>query len=119
MYWTTSTTFDDEICPSSMLPVRMQNKWAPLVLRLLHEGEKSFNALRRELPRIGPKELARALRALERDGFASRSATGYSLTPLGRSLLELLLHVYSWTADHWDEIIDAREAGATREFSHQ
>lgn len=106
--------FDEELCPSSLLPVRMQNKWAPLVLRLLDHGDQSFNALRRELPHVGPKELTRALRSLERDGFAGRSSDGYRLTPLGRSLLELLLHVYAWTAAHWDEIVDAREAGSTR-----
>jgi DNA-binding HxlR family transcriptional regulator len=105
-------TFDEELCPSSMLPVRMQNKWAPLVLRLLDHGDQSFNVLRRELPRVGPKELSRALRQLEQDGFITRGLDGYRLTPLGRSLLELLLHVYAWTAAHWDQIVDAREAGA-------
>lgn len=113
MHPTTPITFDDELCPSSMLPVRMQNKWAPLVLLLLDHGDTSFNALRRELPRIGPKELTRALRSLDRDGFVTRAPAGYRLTPLGRSLLGLLAHVYSWTTEHWDEIVDAREAGST------
>src|SRR5690606_33321999 len=111
--------FDEELCPSSLLPVRMQNKWAPLVLRLLDHGDRSFNVLRRELPRVGPKELTRALRSLERDGFVTRNPGGYRLTSLGRSLLELLLHVYAWTAAHWDEIVDARDAGSARELSHQ
>jgi DNA-binding HxlR family transcriptional regulator len=115
MRTTSPITFDGELCPSSMLPVRMQNKWAPLVLRLLDHGDQSFNALRRQLPRIGPKELTRALRALERDGFITRSPTGYRPTPLGRSLLALLLDVYSWTADHWDEILDARESNSLRD----
>lgn len=119
MRQTTPITFDEELCPSSMLPVRMQNKWAPLVLRLLDHGDRSFNVLRRELPRVGPKELTRALRSLERDGFVTRNPGGYRLTSLGRSLLELLLHVYAWTAAHWDEIVDARDAGSARELSHQ
>ena len=106
--------FDDELCPSSMLPVRMRNKWAPLVLRLLDQGAHSFNALRRELPRIGAKELTRALRSLEGDGFITRDPPGYGLTPLGQSLLALLLDVYTWTADHWDELIDARESASAR-----
>lgn len=115
----TQIAIDDELCPSSMLPVRMQNKWAPLVLRVLDRGDQPFNALRRELPRVGPKELTRALRSLERDGFITRSPDAYRLTPLGRSLFELLSHVYSWTAAHWDEIVDAREVGSVRELSHQ
>ncbi|MFG2134075.1 winged helix-turn-helix transcriptional regulator [Streptomyces sp. NPDC048751] len=107
-----SETFD-ELCPSSMLPIRMQNKWAPLVMRLLGEGAQPFSELRRALPRTSSKELTRALRSLDRDGFITRAAeadsTGYSLTPLGRSLLAVLLDVYAWTAEHWDEIVDARE----------
>jgi DNA-binding HxlR family transcriptional regulator len=103
----------DELCPSSMLPIRMQNKWAPLIMRLLGEGPQPFSELRRALPRTSPKELTRALRSLDRDGFITRDADadspGYSLTPLGRSLLAILLDVYAWTAEHWDELVDARE----------
>ena len=105
--------FDEDLCPSSMLPIRMQNKWAPLVMRLLGEGARPFGELRRALPRTSSKELTRALRSLVRDGFITHTAdadsTGYSLTPLGRSLLAVLLDVYAWTAEHWDEIVDARE----------
>ncbi|MFJ9105610.1 winged helix-turn-helix transcriptional regulator [Streptomyces sp. NPDC102405] len=104
----------DELCPSSMLPIRMQNKWAPLIMRLLGEGAQPFSELRRALPRTSPKELTRALRALDRDGFVTRDAdsdsAGYRLTPLGQSLLAVLLNVYAWTAEHWDEIVDARES---------
>ncbi|MFI8347884.1 winged helix-turn-helix transcriptional regulator [Streptomyces sp. NPDC085596] len=101
----------DELCPSSMLPVRMRNKWAPLVLRLLGEGAQPFSELRRALPRTSPKELTRALRSLEHDGFLTHDADAadYTLTPLGQSLLAVLLDVYAWTAEHWDELIDARE----------
>ncbi|WP_328974331.1 helix-turn-helix domain-containing protein [Streptomyces canus] len=103
----------DELCPSSMLPIRMQNKWAPLIMRLLGEGAQPFRELRRALPRTSPKELTRALRSLDRDGFVTRDAdtdfAGYRLTPLGQSLLAVLLNVYAWTAEHWDEIVDARE----------
>jgi DNA-binding HxlR family transcriptional regulator len=103
----------DELCPSSMLPIRMQNKWAPLIMRLLDEGGQPFSELRRALPRTSPKELSRALRSLDRDGFVTRDAdtgaAGYRLTPLGQSLLTVLLDVYAWTAEHWDELVDARE----------
>ncbi|WP_269463365.1 winged helix-turn-helix transcriptional regulator [Streptomyces lincolnensis] len=91
----------------------MQNKWAPLVMRLLSEGAQPFSELRRALPRTSPKELTRALRSLVRDGFITHDAgadsPGYSLTPLGQSLLTVLLDVYAWTAEHWDEVVDARE----------
>lgn len=35
----------------------------------------------------------------------------YELTPLGRSLMEPIAAIREWTAEHWDELIDAREAG--------
>ncbi|MFD8549165.1 winged helix-turn-helix transcriptional regulator [Streptomyces sp. NPDC059649] len=113
----------DELCPSSMLPVRMQNKWAPLIMRLLGEGPQPFSELRRALPRTSPKELTRALRSLDRDGFLTRvtdaDSSGYRLTPLGQSLLVVLLDVYAWTAEHWDELVDARERGERAERAEQ
>ena len=33
----------------------------------------------------------------------------YALTPLGRSLLEPLDALCAWTAEHWDELLDARD----------
>jgi DNA-binding HxlR family transcriptional regulator len=33
----------------------------------------------------------------------------YALTPLGRSLLEPLEAACTWAAEHWDELLDARE----------
>ncbi|MGW0424710.1 winged helix-turn-helix transcriptional regulator [Streptomyces sp. NPDC003015] len=96
-----------------MLPLQMQNKRAPLVMRLLGEGTQPFSELRRALPRTSPKELTRALRSLDRDGFITRDtdadSPGYRLTPLGQSLLAVLLDVYAWTAEHWDELVDARQ----------
>lgn len=103
----------DELCPSSLLPVRMGHKWSPLVLRSLEDGPRRFGELRGILDRTSRKELTRALRVLERDGFVSHQTAGraaaYELTPLGRSLLGPLAVVYEWTADHWDELLDARD----------
>ncbi|MCP2328386.1 DNA-binding HxlR family transcriptional regulator [Hamadaea flava] len=103
----------DELCPSAFLPVRMDHKWGPLVLGTLEAGPLRFSELRTVLHRTSPKELTRALRTLERDGFVVRSAAGravsYELTPLGRSLLGPLKALYAWTAEHWDEILDARD----------
>jgi DNA-binding HxlR family transcriptional regulator len=36
----------------------------------------------------------------------------YALSPLGRSLLEPLDAACAWAADHWDELLDAREAAS-------
>jgi DNA-binding HxlR family transcriptional regulator len=103
----------DEICPSSLSPIRMGDKWAPLVLRCLEGGPRRFSELRVPLHRTSAKELTRSLRNLERDGLVARTVAGrsvtYALTDLGRSLLEPLDALCAWTSDHWDELLDARD----------
>lgn len=36
----------DEICPSSLSPIRLGDKWTPLVLRCLEDGPRRFAELR-------------------------------------------------------------------------
>jgi DNA-binding HxlR family transcriptional regulator len=108
----------EEICPSTLLPFRIGgDKWAGLVIRCLEEGPRRFSELRVPLARVTPKVLTQSLRTLERDGFVRRRAydepvrrVTYELTDLGRSLLEPMRVVCEWTGDHWDELLDAREA---------
>ncbi|MFW6689536.1 winged helix-turn-helix transcriptional regulator [Streptomyces sp. MAR4 CNX-425] len=107
----------DELCPSSLLPFRFGAKWGALVLRCLADGPRRFSELRVPLRRVTPKVMTRSLRALERDGLVSRTVhegppqrVEYGLTPLGRSMLEPLDAACAWAAEHWDELLDAREA---------
>jgi DNA-binding HxlR family transcriptional regulator len=101
----------DEICPSPMQPLRMKDKWAPMVLRCLAGGPRRFSELRVPLHRTSAKELTRSLRNLERDGFVHRTSVGravtYELTDLGSSMLDLLTTVYAWSDEHLDELLDA------------
>lgn len=101
----------DEICPSPMQPLRMKDKWAPMVLRCLRDGPRRFSELRVPLYRTSAKELTRSLRNLQHDGFVCRTSAGravtYELTDLGRSLLDLLDTVYAWSDEHGDELLDA------------
>jgi DNA-binding HxlR family transcriptional regulator len=103
----------DEICPSSLSPIRVGDKWTPLVLRCLEDGPRRFSELRVPLRRASAKELTRSLRNLERDGMVRRTVAGravsYALSPLGRSLLEPLDAWCSWTAEHWTELLAARD----------
>ncbi|TCC58057.1 transcriptional regulator [Kribbella pittospori] len=64
-----------------------------------------------------PKVLTQSLRTLERDGFVRRTEydepvrrVTYELTDLGRNLLGPIQAVCEWTAEHWDELLDARES---------
>lgn len=103
----------DEICPSALSPIRMRDKWSPLLLVCLRDGPRRFSELRVPLHRTSAKELTRSLRNLERDGFVHRSAAGravsYELTPLGRSFLAPLDALCEWTSQHWDELLDAED----------
>jgi DNA-binding HxlR family transcriptional regulator len=108
----------EEICPSSLLPIRVGgDKWAGLVLRCLEGGPRRYSELRVPLARISPKMLTRSLRSLERDGFVRRTEYAdpvrrvtYELTDLGQSLLGPLRAFCDWAEDHWEELLDARES---------
>lgn len=106
----------DELCPSSLLPFRFGDKWAALIIRSLEGGPRRFSELRVPLHRVTPKVLTQSLRGLERDGLVSRTVHAdpkpkveYALTPLGRSMLKPLDAACAWAAEHWDELLDARE----------
>lgn len=112
----------DELCPSTLLPFRFGGKWAALVIRCLEDGPRRFSELRVPLHRVTPKVLTQSLRGLERDGFVSRTVHAgpsphveYALTPLGRSMLEPLEAACAWAAEHWDELLDARERNDARD----
>jgi DNA-binding HxlR family transcriptional regulator len=107
----------DELCPSSLNPIRFGDKWAALIVRCLEHGPRRFSELRVPLHRVTPKVLTQSLRSLERAGLVKRTATAeggphveYELTPLGASMLEPLAAACAWTAEHWDELLDARES---------
>ncbi|MBW5480974.1 transcriptional regulator [Streptomyces bambusae] len=109
----------DPVCPSPLVPFRVGDKWAPLVLRCLEGGPRRFSELKVPLRGITSKSLTHSLRALERGGFVARTeeplpehGVYYALTALGRGLLGPLDAACAWTRDHWDELIDAHEEAA-------
>jgi DNA-binding HxlR family transcriptional regulator len=113
----------DELCPSSLNPIRFGDKWSALIIRCLEHGPRRFSELRVPLSRVTPKVLTQSLRSLERDGLVKRTIYAeatprveYELTPLGRSMLEPMAFACAWAEEHWDELLDARESNdnATR-----
>ncbi|MET8040679.1 helix-turn-helix domain-containing protein [Micromonospora sp. NPDC005215] len=107
----------DELCPSSLNPIRFGDKWAALIIRCLEQGPRRFSELRVPLRRVTPKVLTQSLRSLERDGLITRTVVAgvarhveYELTPVGRSMLEPIAAACAWTERHWDELLDARES---------
>ncbi len=94
---------------------RVGDKWTILVVMLLGQGPLRFNELRRRVGGISQRMLTLTLRALERDGFVTRTVfptipprVDYELTPLGRSLLEPVRHLGDWALRNIDQIEDAR-----------
>jgi len=105
----------DPQCPSRTMPIKVGDKWAAMIIRCLEDGLRRFSELRVPLSRVTPKVLTESLRALERDGFVTRTAhpghpphVEYELTPLGRTLLTPLADACAWAHEHGDRLHAAR-----------
>ncbi|MFE4593054.1 winged helix-turn-helix transcriptional regulator [Streptomyces laurentii] len=113
-----SDLFRDPACSTSARPVTVGGKWTALVLRCLEDNRPHrFTELRVPLHWITPKVLTETLRAMERDGFVSRTVhdehpprVEYALTPLGRSLLDPLDAACAWARTHGGAIAEARDS---------
>ena len=78
-------------CPTRMLLDRIGDKWTVLVLGLVCDRPRRFNALRRDIEGLTQKMLSQTLKAMERDGLITRTvlptapvSVEYAVTPLGR-----------------------------------
>jgi DNA-binding HxlR family transcriptional regulator len=107
----------DPVCPSDLSPIRFGDKWAGMIIRCLEHGPRRFSELRVPLRGVSAKALTKSLRALERDGLVARTTypapvrrTEYELTALGLSLLGPIAVACAWAEEHWDELLDARDA---------
>jgi DNA-binding HxlR family transcriptional regulator len=78
----------------------LDERWTMLVIRELLEGSRSFNALRRGVPRISPALLSARLQRLSRAGVIERFERGnrvtYAMTPAGRELRPVIEAVGRW-----------------------
>lgn len=109
----------------SQLLSRIGDKWSVLIVMQLGEKPLRFNELRRALGSISQKMLSATLRALERDGFVSRTVTpsvpprvDYALTDLGRELLVPVAALGEWAIANAPRIEEAQrrfEEGAERQ----
>lgn len=95
---------------------RVGDKWSVQIVRVLGEGPKRFTELRRSIVAISQRMLTLTLKGLERDGLVARSvhpttppSVEYSLTPLGRTLLEPVTALGKWAASNRVAIQTARE----------
>jgi DNA-binding HxlR family transcriptional regulator len=99
----------------SDLLARIGDKWSLLIVTTLGEGPLRFNELRRQITDISQKMLSSTLKVLERDGLVVRTVfpsvppqVEYTLSDLGRDLLEPVSALAEWTAANTPRILAAR-----------
>jgi DNA-binding HxlR family transcriptional regulator len=105
------------LCPIHDFLNHFADKWSMLVvLHLGHAGKPRFNELKNKIPAISQRMLTVTLRSLERDGLVTRKLypeipprVEYELTPLGSSLLEVMMSLGEWASQHAEEILKARK----------
>ena len=75
-----------------------------------------FSELRREIPGVSQKVLTLTLRALERDGFVSRTSfntipprVDYALTELGNEVLRVFEAWEDFSHKHWTHVLASRQ----------
>jgi DNA-binding HxlR family transcriptional regulator len=102
-------------CRAREVLQRVGDKWSVLVIDLLGPGTRRFTELHRAVDGITARMLTVTLRGLERDGIVTRTIhpvipprVDYSLTPMGRTLLDTIGQLVAWTDSHLPEIEAAR-----------
>ena len=102
-------------CGAQQVLERIADKWTALVIYRLARGTKRYGELQRSIGGVSQKMLTHTLRSLERDGLVERTVypvvppkVEYSLTPLGRTLIEPLRAVCKWAEEHLPELQAAR-----------
>jgi len=98
-------------CPSRLVLDRIADKWTALVIQILASGTMRYAELQRAIGGISQKMLTQTLRSLERDGLVQRTVhpvvppkVEYSLTRLGRTLIEPLHALCRWSEKHLTEL---------------
>jgi DNA-binding HxlR family transcriptional regulator len=106
----------DDRCPTRLVLGRLADKWTVLVVGQLARGTRRFGELRREIMGISPKVLTQTLRSLERDGILTRRVYAsvppkveYALTPLGRTLIDLVEAIRGWAETHIEAVLEAQQ----------
>jgi len=104
-------------CPTREVLDRIGDRWTVLVVLTLAEGPMRYSELSARVQGISQKMLTQTLRALERDGLATRTVFAqvpprveYELTEMGRTLLIPLGAIADWATGHMDNVRAARAA---------
>ena len=106
----------NEQCPSRAVLDRIADKWTALIIYTLADGTRRYGEMQRAIGGISQKMLTQTLRSLEDDGLVARKVYAvvppmveYTLTPLGRTLIEPLRAVCAWAEVHLPELLNNRK----------
>lgn len=103
-------------CHAREMLARVGDKWSVYVIHVLGDaGTLRFNELRSAVDGISQRMLTVTLRGMERDGLVRRMVypevpprVEYTLTPLGRTLRQLVRGLVAWSEAHLVEVDTAR-----------
>jgi DNA-binding HxlR family transcriptional regulator len=106
----------NESCPTRLVLNRIADKWTVLVVGCLAQDTKRFSVLQKEISGISQKMLTQTLRGMERDGLITRKVyptvppkVEYTLTDLGRTLVNMLESIRDWSEDHIEKVLNAQK----------
>jgi DNA-binding HxlR family transcriptional regulator len=106
-------------CPVRDVLDCIGDRWSLLALVTLADGTLRFTQLKRAIGDISQRMLAQTLRGLERDGYVTRKVhptvppkVEYTLTALGRSLLQKVEPLIEWAGTNHERVRRARRAYA-------
>ncbi|MER5644058.1 helix-turn-helix domain-containing protein [Streptosporangium sp. NPDC002524] len=102
-------------CPTRLAVEIISDKWAVLVLFGLSQRPRRHGDLVDLIGGVSRKVLTQTLRRLQRYGLVERRAEAprrveYSLTDLGRTLVEPIEVLTNWARDHGGAVADFQEA---------
>ncbi|QBD83807.1 transcriptional regulator [Ktedonosporobacter rubrisoli] len=93
----------------------LTDQWTLLTIVAMRHEKKRFSQLQALIEGISKKMLTQTLRKLERDGLVKRviypvipPMVEYSLTPLGRTLIEPIYALRDWSDQYIEQVEQAR-----------
>lgn len=107
---------DKAECPPDLAIIdSISGKWTALIVYILSDKPRRNGELKKAVTGISHKVLTQTLRRLERDGIVNRKVypvvppqVEYSLTLLGKSVVDLLSNMCHWAKSHYPEVKKAR-----------
>ena len=94
-------------CPITSTVLAIGGRWKIIIIWQLKDGALRYGEIRKAIPGISEKMLIQQLRDLTANGWISKRdyqeippKTDYRLTPLGKSFIPVLQHIYDWGAKH-------------------